>query len=473
MKNLSQMVSRLVLAISLVALPLSYCEAKSDKIAKGITFSGDIVKHEPSGYGTLTMQSEHPREVVIEITGTFNGTTISQGKIEYKNLRIMADPELQREMDYTIKDIKNIRGVNKRINTIEGDFSLSHDKKWENISIEARSVTLAGSKDVNLGTITINKSCRKYSSFESIDFEMSGNSGYILLSLQKPMYHEMINMLGLDSSNYLTSYEYKIGKNYSLVNLSFYDSLFGFSDGTIFVCPGNYDTGNYTLKTPSGDDVIFFCNEYHNILKDFTIVDKEGNSYKGKDFHFSDGTIKLNITYQDGSKFTGSVKANINDRHNGMEMYQELKSCPASSVQFYTGTYTNPSGEATEYVGGLTKAEHDARVLADAKAKEEAKQEAKRKDEQARIAAHNELVRKYGKTFAEAIENDHIMVGMTTEMLNKMTLDWSLYYDGGSKKIYIGEQNMLADAFIKTFGGRSKKAYVTVVNNKVQSIVYK
>ena len=182
----------------------------------------------------------------------------------------------------------------------------------------------------------------------------------------------------------------------------------------------------------------------------------------------------MNIYYADGSKYSGDVITDfIEDYHVGLELYKKMKAFTKSSIKYYKGTYTDTRGATTEYIDGETKANHDARLLADAKAKEEAEQEAKRKDEQARIAAHNELVRKYGKTFAEAIENDHIMVGMTTEMLNKMTLDWSLYYDGGSKKIYIGEQNMLADAFIKTFGGRSKKAYVTVVNNKVQSIVYK
>lgn len=48
----------MVLAILLVALPLSYGEAKSYKIAKDITFSGAIVKQTPNSYGTLTTQKE-------------------------------------------------------------------------------------------------------------------------------------------------------------------------------------------------------------------------------------------------------------------------------------------------------------------------------------------------------------------------------------------------------------------------------
>ena len=288
------------------------------------------------------------------------------------------------------------------------------------------------------------------------------------------------------SEPYLTNYHYILGASFKIRLLTLgerADYLYSrtstntdvlkFSDNSTL----EYST-DHGIYIAAGDTLCFHKREWEEYpygLNEFRITDSEGNVYKCKSSGSTGkNALEMNIYYADGSKYSGDVITDfIEDYHVGLELYKKMKAFTKSSIKYYKGTYTDTRGATTEYIDGETKANHDARLLADAKAKEEAEQEAKRKDEQARIAAHNELVRKYGKTFAEAIENDHIMVGMTTEMLNKMTLDWSLYYDGGSKKIYIGEQNMLADAFIKTFGGRSKKAYVTVVNNKVQSIVYK
>lgn len=350
MKNLSQMVSRLVLATFLVATSFTIGEAKPNKIVKGITFTGEVVKGMPHGYGTLVITNKS-RGVVqnfMEITGSFDNGNISNGKIDYC---MGLNTNYGSEFGGLLSDKLST-------NVIEGDFSYSVTDKWGKITINISSATIHGVKTINLGSIKLEHD----SSIPRCEFNRDNkSSGELYLPMPKNNLNDIILLVGHNpSESYLTNYSYTLGRygSSSLLKITVDNkNILKFSDGSIL----EYNTNEGKYCSAKGDIVNFVRSNYNTPpyeLREFTITDSQGNIYKGKGSGgwVGKNELKLNILYSDGSKFDGMVMTDFLDKeHVGLEIFTKMKEFTKSSIKYYKGTYTEVGGETISYINGRAK----------------------------------------------------------------------------------------------------------------------
>lgn len=393
--------------MALLVLSLTTVCAKPNKIAKGITFDGKLIKKVPSGHGTLLFEStEKNRDYFrLEIIGDFDGNNITEATMKYmdgKNQRV------NREYKIRYNDYHGIKGIAECINSISGNFTYSFDKDWNQIILGFSSIIYGKEKNLDFGELVINR----YNG----DFTFATNNNeekVIFLAKSKTLLHYQIELLGYKDTDYLTNYTYYLGhKNNSIDNEKMYKYSLVFLEGVaiknyfIFydqakliveaTNPRASRTGDEyhpwwigTYSNPTGDN-IRYESEYESIkssynyggyehnIKGFKIIDKEGTTYSSKDHDYvGKNQLTLIIDYTDGARYEGDVKTDFMDNcHVGLELYNKMKLFTRSDISYYKGRYTSATGEVTEYVDGVTKEEYEKRL--------QAKEEAKRKHEEER-----------------------------------------------------------------------------------------
>lgn len=418
----------LLFSISIVSF------AKPHKLAKGIAFEGEVINKEPSGFGTLTIMQQD----FITIRGTFNGEKVSQATLQYGD----GNSRKWDEDRYLY-------------NILEGNFTISHDKKWEQIAIGAPSVKIEGDENLNLGTINIKNDEGR---FKIID----ASKTVFYSSIPEIKNPHAISLLGYTVKDCLTECEFTFGRGNSGAHIVMVSSLgrIKFSDGA-------------TLKrneynSPSGDFLEaedLDRSDRTAFLLAFRLHDKEDNVYRLDigDWCFHYKQPKLTIYYSDGSKYVGSVLLDSclkrsNCDNFGMDYYKKIKSYTKNSLPYYSGIYTDSSGNKTEYIKGLTRAQVEA---------EEKKEELARQKEETQLKIeaakkYNNLVKKYGEKYAKAIKNRKILVGMTMEMMKETRLYWKIQYEDRYSTVYKGY----------FYYGSKPYVYVTLRNGKVTEVLY-
>lgn len=438
---------KISLIITLLFVLTTVSFAKQEKLAKGITFDGEVVNKEPTGFGILTFtEQDYSKTIFLTIQGNFDGEKISKGTLKYDN----RNSDIWNDDTYLF-------------NMLEGEFTISHDKKWEFIEIGAPSVKVEGSEVLNLKTIRIeNKQGKGH--FKIIE----GSEGKTYSTIPKIANPSGISLLGYNAKECLTECEFKFGNWTSSPHILSIISLgiIKFPDGATL----KKESFLNVFNSPSGDYMVtedFERSDRPAFLIEFTIHDKENNVYKLKrsNCSFYNKQPEISIIYSDGSKYEGSVLLESslkrsNCENFGLDYYQKIKAFTKKSLNYYTGIYTDSSGNTTEYKKGLS----EAQIQANKRAEEEKEEIARQKKEEQRRIKHNELVKKYGEKYATAIERNKILVGMTREMMKQTKLFWSIHYEDKNCTVYKGSFS---------FAPKDIYVYVTLEKGKVTEVLYK
>lgn len=228
---------------------------------------------------------------------------------------------------------------------------------------------------------------------------------------------------------------------------------------------------------------IYFPNEeYFRWTEDNSYC--EFHLFKSKkviDYRYDSEGEKGHISYPNGDSFEGTLGQKVSNGEYklwGSSIIENIKDLRTNldNIFPYDGSFHYADGKIEQYIKGKSQtqiAKEEAERQRQQAEKDSLKQVQK---EQEKIQVHNALVKKYGEKFAKGIEQDQIMIGMTTAMLDEMSYVWRLYQDYGSKKVYVGSLNIWGEVFnamVRVTGQRIRTPYVTVVNGKVTGVVYR
>ena len=369
MKNLSQMVLKLVLALLLVALPSSYSEAKPNKITKLIYFDGSVDKKKPIGHGKLILDRCVKNENAnYHIEGDFSDDKITNA-VFYING-------------------EQTKGI------INGDFGYAIDEKESTVTLTLNNVTFSCSYIINgkdkyyrhnddlehlfLGTVVIGKdrgSNGKGMGFIQ-DYYLSNR-----VDLPFDEYPKVLNPLISSpqcTREGLVYVKCEKGNGFFYVeNTQFKSNNFKFKNGATYI-PTDDESG--VLEKPGSDvlqvklfDKLILLKKNSVIqLKDKSTLkitdmkipnDFDKNTKRGK----WDVEVDGEITFTDGSKYNGTLllsQLSCGQDGWGMTVYNYFKNIASKDLFLFYGKLVSSQGTVTEYIQNKTRDEFKAQLVA-------------------------------------------------------------------------------------------------------------
>ena len=369
MKNLSQMVLKLVLAILLVALPLSYSEAKPNKIAKLIYFEGSVDKKKPIGHGKLILDR-----------------CVKNGNANYHIEGDFSDDKITNAVFYI--NGEQTKGI------INGDFGYAIDEKESTVTLTLNNVTFSCSYIINgkdkyyrhnddlehlfLGTVVIGKdrgSNGKGMGFIQ-DYYLSNR-----VDLPFDEYPKVLNPLISSpqcTREGLVYVKCEKGNGFFYVeNTQFKSNNFKFKNGATYI-PTDDESG--VLEKPGSDvlqvklfDKLILLKKNSVIqLKDKSTLkitdmkipnDFDKNTKRGK----WDVEVDGEITFTDGSKYNGTLllsQLSCGQDGWGMTVYNYFKNTASKDLFLFYGKLVSSQGTVTEYIQNKTRDEFKAQLVA-------------------------------------------------------------------------------------------------------------
>ncbi len=338
---------KLGLLLLLLSLSLSYGYSDSKKIVKDILFDGVIVNNIPYGQGKLMILNKNAKDgVLLVIEGIFNGNNI-------KNGRIIHNLYQQRTSSYTSNYSNSSFSDSGDFDNVEGDFSYTFDNKWKIIEINAYSMKVMGTPNINLGKIKIIKD-------KNYDFAPNTCScGIINVNDYNPDHMALIYLIGKKRSESFVEKGFVFGmsKDKPLLQISaLHSKAIKFSDNSILIYGLNNKGLENEYRSPKGNTITFRVSNNRMDVISFKIKGADKIVYKGK----YDPELSMDIKYPDGSKYIGSIENSLIENNLwGTDVLDKIESITKSDISFFSGTYTKKDGETTEYKEGMLKSEFE------------------------------------------------------------------------------------------------------------------
>ncbi len=252
-----------------------------------------------------------------------------------------------------------------------------------------------------------------------------------------------------------------------------------YSNGLICHRNGDYEYMYYTF--PNGDFIELSWDKYGKAIyrEHFRLTLNNGIIIENDPWDNQNDWIPYyHITYPNGDKYDGELE---NDENSPLSIEAIFRKSYAKFnfdmvPKLGNGTYTMANGTVKNLLHGQT--EEEARL------EEEAAQKVAQE-------YHNNLVRKYGQKFAQAILKQEVIIGMTKEMLYEMDYKWERTYKSqgeyatyekykGARKGELEEYQVAAFLFGNTSDISTAQAlyeyekslyiYVELRNNKVVEV---